>query len=220
MKTKRLLLAVCLLLISATMLGTASFAWFSMNTEVAVEGIQVEAYSDSLFLEISDTGADDDFDTSVNLSSNGEKVLRLAKHGFVGEAYNITVSAVVSGNYTGSGTYYKLVAETVDSNKKYVLADDLKLGTELAGLYKDLVFTDCAADATSDGTTTYYEKIGGKYTVATDRTLGKSVKGYCTLTPKEAETTGNYAGSGEFYVKGTDGSYANVKSTLDRKSVV
>ncbi len=217
MKTKRLLLAVCLLLISATMLGTASFAWFSMNTEVAVEGIQVEAYSDSLFLEISDTGADDDFDTSVDLSSNGEKVLRLAKHGFVDKLYNITVAAG-NGNYTGSGTYYKLVAETVDSNKKYVLAvagEDLELGTELAGLYKDLVFTDCAVDATSDGTTTYYEAIGGKYVVVT-KASGESVKGCCTLTTKDAETTGNYAGSGDFYLKGTDGSYANVTSTLEK----
>lgn len=218
MKTKRLLLAVCLLLISATMLGTASFAWFSMNTEVAVEGIQVEAYSDSLFLEISDTGDDDDFDTSVDLSSNGEKVLRLAKHGFVDKLYNISVAAG-SGNYTGTGTYYKLVAETADSNKKYVLAvvdEDLKLGTALSGLYKDLVFNACAADATSDGTTTYYEIEGGKYVVAT-KASGESVKGCYTLTPKDAETTGNYAGSGtgKFYSKGTDGSYADVTSTLE-----
>ena len=218
MKTKRLLLAVCLLLISATMLGTASFAWFSMNTEVAVEGIQVEAYSDSLFLEISDTGDDDDFDTSVNLSSNGEKVLRLAKHGFVDKLYNITVAAG-NGNYTGSGTYYKLVAETVDSNKKYVLAvagEDLKLGTDLTGLYEDLVFTLCDADDVSDGgTTTYYEAIGGKYVVVT-KASGESVKGCYTLTPKDAKTSGNYAGSGDFYLKGADGSYANVTSTLEK----
>ncbi len=215
MKTKRLLLAVCLLLISATMLGTASFAWFSMNTEVAVEGIQVEAYSDSLFLEISEDNAT--FDTSVDLSSNGEKVLRLAKHGFVDKLYNITVAAG-SGNYTGSGTsYYKLIKETVDSNKKYVLAvvdEDLKVGTALSGLYKDLVFTACAADATSDGTTTYYEIEGGKYVVAT-KASGASVKGCYTLTDKAAETTGNYAGTGKFYSKGTDGSYADVTSTLE-----
>ncbi len=46
-KTKKFLIAVCLLLVSATLLGTASFAWFSMNTEVSVDGIEVEAYSDA-----------------------------------------------------------------------------------------------------------------------------------------------------------------------------
>lgn len=222
MKKKRLLLAVCLLLISATMLGTASFAWFSMNTDVTVEGIQVEAYSDSLFLEISRDGVDTNYHTAVNLSSNGEKVLRLAKHGFVDKLYNITVTQG-NGNYTGSGTYYKLVKETVDSNKKYVLAAagaglDLELGTSLNGLYKDLEFTRITTDVKSDGTTTYYKMDAGKYVVAADRTLDVSVKGYYTLTtePVTAETGGNYNGTGEYYLKADDGSYADVTSTLNK----
>ena len=70
MKTKSLFIAICLLVVSATMLGTASFAWFSMNTEVAVDGIEVEAYSDSLFLEISKEKADN-YNTSVSFA--GEK---------------------------------------------------------------------------------------------------------------------------------------------------
>ena len=73
-KTKRLIFALSLLLISATILGTASFAWFSMNTEVAVDGIEVEAYSDALFLEISTDGSD--YDTSVTLE-NAKKTLRV-----------------------------------------------------------------------------------------------------------------------------------------------
>lgn len=220
MKKKRLLLAVCLLLISATMLGTASFAWFSMNTDVTVEGIQVEAYSDSLFLEISRDGVDTNYHTAVNLSSNGEKVLRLAKHGFVDKLYNITVTQG-NGNYTGSGTYYKLIKATVDSNKKYVLAAagaglDLELGTSLNGLYEDLEFTRITTDVKSDGTTTYYKMDAGKYVVAADRTLGVSVKGYYTLTTKTAETGGNYNGTGEYYLKADDGSYADVTSTLNK----
>ena len=35
---KKLIPAICLLLVSAVMLGTSTFAWFSMNATVAVTG--------------------------------------------------------------------------------------------------------------------------------------------------------------------------------------
>ena len=52
---KKLIPAICLLLVSAVMLGTSTFAWFSMNTSVSVTGMQVKAKSDNTYLLISDT---------------------------------------------------------------------------------------------------------------------------------------------------------------------
>ena len=101
-KTKRLIFALSLLLISATLLGTASFAWFSMNTEVAVDGIEVEAYSDALFLEISTDGSD--YDTSVTLE-NAKKTLRVVTQKKLTAGYRITEIALTGVKYV-DGTFY------------------------------------------------------------------------------------------------------------------
>lgn len=52
--TKRLIPAFAMLLVSAVLMSTASFAWFSMNTNVTATGMTVSAQSDSIFLEIWD----------------------------------------------------------------------------------------------------------------------------------------------------------------------
>lgn len=44
---KKLIPALALLLVSAVMLGTSSFAWFSMNTEVAATGMQITAVTNA-----------------------------------------------------------------------------------------------------------------------------------------------------------------------------
>lgn len=52
---RKLLPAIAMLLISAVMMSTASFAWFSMNTTVTANGMQISAKSDQTFLIISAT---------------------------------------------------------------------------------------------------------------------------------------------------------------------
>lgn len=42
---KKLIPAICLLLISAVLLGTSTYAWFSMNTKVEATGMKVQATS-------------------------------------------------------------------------------------------------------------------------------------------------------------------------------
>ena len=51
-KFKKLIPAFCMLLISAVLMGTSTYAWFSMNTRVTANGMQVTAKSDSKFLQI------------------------------------------------------------------------------------------------------------------------------------------------------------------------
>ncbi len=52
--TRKLIPALVMLLISAVMLSTASFAWFSMNENVDVTGMQVSAKTDNTYLLIAD----------------------------------------------------------------------------------------------------------------------------------------------------------------------
>lgn len=51
-KFKKLIPAFCLLLVSAVLMGTSTFAWFSMNKTVTATGMQVTAKSDNPFLII------------------------------------------------------------------------------------------------------------------------------------------------------------------------
>ena len=57
-KYKRLIPAMCLLLISAVLLGTSTFAWFSMNRRVTATGMQVTATTDNIFLQIENVNGD------------------------------------------------------------------------------------------------------------------------------------------------------------------
>lgn len=51
-KFKKLIPALCMLLVSAVMLGSTTFAWFSMNNKVTATGMQVTAKANTKFLVI------------------------------------------------------------------------------------------------------------------------------------------------------------------------
>lgn len=50
---KKLIPAICMTLIAAVMLASSTFAWFSMNTTVTADGMQVTAQTDNAYLIIS-----------------------------------------------------------------------------------------------------------------------------------------------------------------------
>lgn len=67
-KFKKLIPALCMLLVSAVMLGSTTFAWFSMNSSVTASNMEVKAKA-SRNLLISKTGADaTDYSASVDMS--------------------------------------------------------------------------------------------------------------------------------------------------------
>ena len=51
-KFKKLIPALCMLLISAVLVGTSTYAWFSMNPNVSATGMTINAKSNSEFLVI------------------------------------------------------------------------------------------------------------------------------------------------------------------------
>lgn len=55
--TKKLIPAIGMLMLSAVMLVTSSFAWFSVNTDVTATGMSVTAKADQVFLQISSSDA-------------------------------------------------------------------------------------------------------------------------------------------------------------------
>lgn len=216
MKTKSLFIAICLLVVSATLLGTASFAWFSMNTEVDVDGIEVEAYSDSLFLEISKEKADN-YSTSVSFAGEKE-YLRLAKHGFVSTAYTVTETEITQDRYfttTDTTKYYEKV-ELNDSNLKYVLVTGLEEGGDVEGLYKNPVFVKLSNSAVFENGVTYFEKTGSKYAQLADFTAGNSAAGYYTLSLvyTQINDTEAKAEDGVTYYTKSNGVYTTVDNVV------
>ena len=67
--TRKLIPALAMLLISAVLMSTASYAWFSMNTKVTATGMSITAKNESQYLQIV-AGADGVFsDTAAQISA-------------------------------------------------------------------------------------------------------------------------------------------------------
>ena len=101
---KKLIPALALLLVSAVMLGTSSFAWFSMNTEVTATGMSVTAQAPTSLL-ISNTSATEDFGSTVALANDvttpDEKFVPVAYAGVCASFYKLTADAMKKVNENG-----------------------------------------------------------------------------------------------------------------------
>ena len=76
---KKLIPALIMLLISALLLGTSTYAWFSMNKTVSAENMEIKATSANPYLVISET-ENGTFDTdadSMVLNPVAESELKL-----------------------------------------------------------------------------------------------------------------------------------------------
>ena len=76
--TRKLIPAIAMLLISAVMMSTASFAWFSMNTSVSASGMQIQAKSASKYLQI--VAGEDAFDnTAAQTTATAKKASNILR---------------------------------------------------------------------------------------------------------------------------------------------
>ena len=74
-KMRRLIPAIAMLLVSAVMLSTASFAWFTMNEQVTASGMQIQAQATGSLI-IDDQALNfQSSDTSVDLYTKNEKLM-------------------------------------------------------------------------------------------------------------------------------------------------
>lgn len=209
-----MLFAVAMLLISALLLSTASFAWFSMNTAVNVSGIEFEAYSDSLFLQISNK-ADEGFASSI-LTDNDKKSLRpIALGSLNGGAYK-TAFVRAEGNYSEKlGVNYFLRVEKGEDNDSrgkcdYVCVNSKLYGASRVDGYYNATDGQIAFSVVTSGeyrTGVYYEKQRNAYVPVT-LSVGDSLYGYFTVSVKEACSEGaEYENGNLYYELGDDGGY-------------
>lgn len=110
-KFKKLIPAFCMLLVSAIMLGSSTFAWFSMNDKVTASGMQVSAKSTQTFLLISSTNKTADaiqtenaITTTLTVSDTEAAVLPSAWEGITNTATATTLTVGESKWYTAFGS--------------------------------------------------------------------------------------------------------------------
>lgn len=219
---KKLIPSICLLLISAVMLGTTTYAWFSMNTQVAVTGMQVVAKSDDTFLLIgtgdNDTAdeiqdADPNISISLNISDSEAKVypsspaLTSAEAGYltVAEGHNkvgggaITTAGVqVTNTATAAAVtnWFTANAATVDSPD--ILVSSAKQLTSFTGYVITRTVYLTIADGANDAnnlsvTATITQKTGGADVSAVKILVATDDGGFAVLST--TNTTADIKGS-------------------------
>lgn len=80
--TRKLIPAMIMLLVSAVLMSTASFAWFAMRDEVTATGMNVTATADAIFLEIKGTEDDAFSATGTNALNESLKPVAHKTEGF------------------------------------------------------------------------------------------------------------------------------------------
>ncbi len=200
LKKKRVIVATALLLLSAVLLTSASFAWFAMNTRVSADDFQVEAYTDSQFLQIKK--ADGAYgNTSTSISYNADlKPLKLVTNKTL-ELNDIIYQALtfteVTGDdtyYDGATAYYKRVDSDADStngvatggayNYIQVSPEELESATDLSTLYTGIVFEEMVSGKYPETSSpVFFKKAekGNSFIKATDLVANASLKGYYAL---------------------------------------
>lgn len=124
-KFRKLVPALCMLLISAVLLGTSTFAWFSMNTTVTATGMQVTAKTDHTYLLISDTNDKDTLQTNPTAANRKVDFA-------MGTASELAPSAHETFGATGASTDAATVGKWYSAQGKTPDKTDMKDDTKTA----------------------------------------------------------------------------------------
>ena len=121
-KFKKLIPALCMLLISAVMLGSSTYAWFAMNNQVTATGMEVKAASNTQYLVISSSttlGTELTLDQANMTKKGGTADANTANSVFPCAKAKKALTGVAIGEwYTANSTDFdNEAAETTNSDK-------------------------------------------------------------------------------------------------------
>lgn len=231
---KKLIPALALLLVSAVMLGTSSFAWFSMNTTVSVTGMEITTKASSNLLISADT-------TESNFKAD---TLDQAREGILepvstinGEDFFYTVDAKADGskNKALNEDPYKAYAEDaatpiIGTNSGKTNYDDdfnseYEIGTVTASniAYGYIDYTVYLKATTSETSKLLLSQVNLKYNDGNVTTKAWRVAVFTQSAATAAGLTGTDAlltilePSGAAYFNGTAVSATNAKAAVNTK---
>lgn len=206
---KKLLPAAGMLAISATMLASSTYAWFTMNKEVSVKGMQVKAKAEKglLINEIA-TSADTNWDEEAKATTTGVTLIPMSSADMTTWAHANSVSAndaakagngTVGAKLSSAGYEIFTLAETAGGKnlgtKKldFIQKTAPSAGTtaEANVYYKEKDGTAAAIGDNDDGAFikyTYYVKSSGSNAITLNQDLTND--GDDTLYVKEIKVSG------------------------------
>lgn len=197
-KFKKLIPALCMLLVSAVMLGSTTFAWFSMNKTVTAGNMQINATTNEPYLLVGST-VDGTFGTNATLS--------------VDPAASTTLKLVTPLNVASNVEHYKNATDAQATTKttptKFSDANSVLWGTALssnpAEVQKDNVPNLVGGEGFNNGELkNYVQKSELFFKVAATDQKGKNLK--CSKVKFET-TTNTIAGSLRVLFVTEDGKY-------------
>lgn len=166
-KFRKLVPALCMLLISAVLLGTSTFAWFSMNTTVTATGMQVTAKTDHTYLLITKNSENKDIATllkelqttptnaNAEVKFTGSSELTPSAHKEFGATGASTAAAKTDNWYTAASNNPN--DHTAADGSEKTLA---QLGVELGGyVRKETVYITVTKDSTKATNLTVSAKV-------------------------------------------------------------
>ena len=130
-KFKKIIPALCMLLISAVLMGTSTYAWFSMNTTVSASNMAIKAQSNSSYLMIGSTAdigtTKTDAKTELAHTASGAKVYPCALNGSsaITDGAAVSPKTLVEANawYTANSSSSSNATENVKNYKTVTLGD-------------------------------------------------------------------------------------------------
>ena len=175
LKFAKLIPALCMLLISAVLVGTSTYAWFSMNTEVTATGMQVKAVAE-------------DGIVIANESKSAWNQTATAAHADVTSLVPASAAAVTSPVFVHAASTDPNAAQAQQAVDKYAQLS----GTGYAwsdtansdGVFYHENGTNSAYDATGETVDTAYVLMNTFYIKSSGDTITK------TLNIKEVTVTG------------------------------
>ena len=211
---KRLIFSAFVLLVAAVMLGTTTYAWFSMNTQVSVTGMQVVAKSDDTFLLIG-MGNDDTADeiqaagnlslnlnvtdseakvypSSPALTSTEASYLTVAQgHNKVGGGAITTAGVQVTNASTASAVTNWFTANATDVGSADILVSSVKQLTSFSGYVITRTVYLTVADGSNDAnnlsvSATFTQKTGGNDISAVKVLIATDDGGFAVLSSASA----------------------------------
>lgn len=136
-KFRKLIPALCMLLVSALFVGTSTYAWFSMNTTVTATDMKVTAKSDSIYLLISkdkSSAADIQGQQQTTVAINNAKT-ELMPSALATKATKDGVKVNSINDYSAHSNWYTAYAQNE-------AASTVKMDTEKNLATEGLTFTD------------------------------------------------------------------------------
>jgi len=189
-KFKKLIPALCMLLISAVMLGSSTYAWFAMNNQVTATGMEVKAASNTQYLVISSSTT---LGTELNLTQDnmtkkgGTADANTANSVFPCAKAKKALTGVAIGEwYTANSTDFdNEAAETTNSDKM----TNIKKLTGTTGANDDSMNNYWMTYTFYIGLATGSKEYTGNLKITNSATLASAVKAIIKVGDNEIELT-------------------------------